>query len=89
MFINLPKALTYLLSLKTYNPVRMYIISITQVKKPKLGGEMTHPRSLALRLEPRSGSLAIQQAFPALIINALSPLSLLLQGKKEPLTPDA
>lgn len=84
MFINLPKALTYLLSLKTYNPVRTYIIiSIIQMKKPKLGGEMTYPRSPALRLEPRSGSLAIQQAFPELIINAPSPVSLLLHGKKE------
>lgn len=83
MFINLPKALTYLLSLKTYNPVMYIIISIIQMKKPKLGGEMTHPRSLVLRLEPRSGSLAIQQAFPELIINAPSPVSLLLHGKKE------
>lgn len=56
------------------------------MKKPKLGGEMTHPMLPVLRLEPRSGSLAIQQAFPELIINAPLSLRLLLHGKKELLT---
>lgn len=88
MFLYLAKALTYLLSLKTYNLVRMYSISIIQMKKPKLGGEMTHPRSLVLRLEPRSGSLAIRQAFRADNMPS-SSLSLLPHGKKELLTPSA
>lgn len=56
------------------------------MKKPKLGGEMTHPMLPVLGLEPRSGSLAIQQAFPELIINAPLSLRLLLHGKKELLT---